>query len=735
MKTRFFSTVFSRRFSVARFLLLSLFALLPLHVAASGFFIPSDYWYRTWPSAQDQITIKNHDVKVSIDRQVATTKVTQVFHNGSDYELEGTYVFPIPEDVALGNFTMHVNEKPLSAQILDKDKARKVYQGIVRSRQDPALLEYVGRGMVQASVYPIAPHSEMRISFEYEQILTADNGSIQYKHSLGTGSNVYGSLANVSISADISSEKNIVNLYSPTHELSIEKDGQRKATVSCTEEHVGASRDFILYYTVPSDEIGFNVLTYKNGEGEEDGFFLAMMSPNIEEINKSGTQPVVAKNVVFVVDTSGSMWGKKIEQAKGALQFCLQNLNEEDQFNIISFDSSVSIYKDSLLDASSSNIQQALSFVKSLDAGGCTNIDGALDLALKQLSQNDRPNMVIFLTDGLPNVGESNIDKIIENAKQRNTANARIFSFGVGHDVNTKLLDKLSLDNKGASDYVRPSENIETVVANFYKKVANPVLTDLLLQVSGTDIKELFPVTMPDLFHGSQLLVLGRYTNGGNVTLKLSGKQNKTEKQYLFTTEFTSDDTSNHFLPRLWASRKIAHLTDKVMLDGKNKDIVDEIVSLSKKYGIITKYTSGLIDVDAHKFGRVDEIAQCVYSQMSYDTLNQVGECACEQAMVQKSMRKGATVCSNYTSGDRGAEIQEKVRMVGARTFFLKEGVWIDSDHAESSSITKIKAFSDEYFEFLEDNPHLSIYFAIGKSVIIKTDTGSVQICDDESCA
>jgi len=745
MKTRLFSIL-----SVMRFFMLPLFALLSLQINTTAFIVTEDHI----PLIRQprQINIKNYEVQVSIDKQIATTKITQVFHNPNNYDVEGKYFFPIPKNVSITNFTMHVNGEPLDAKILDKDTARTIYEDIVRKRKDPALLEYIGHGMVQARVYPIHAHSDLRISFEYSEILKADNGSIKYRHSLGSppldlllpdplplspGTRVLEKphqkskniLDKVSITVNINSEKNIVNLYSPTHELSINKSGLTKTTVHCTEENIGPFREFLLCYTVPQDEIGFNILSYK--ENDEDGFFLAMMSPNISKKD----QQIVAKNIVFVVDRSGSMGGKKMQQAKSALQFCLQNLNEQDSFNIISFDDTIDQYKSGLVQASHNEVQQATSYVDNLYARGCTNIDGALETALQQLTSIDNPNMIIFLTDGLPNVGESNVTRIIENAKKRNRTNARIFSFGVGYDVNTTLLDKISLDNKGASDYVQPSENIETTVSNFYKKVANPVLTDLLLQIDGTEIKEIFPIDLPDLFHGSQLLVLGRYTNGGNVTVNLSGKQNGVEKQYIFATKFAENNINNDFLPRLWATRKIGYLIDNIVLNGKNKELVDEIIRLSKKYGIITEYTSYLVDVDAQEFTRNEtstDMIDMTCKSLCHASHDQVGKSAVMRAQNHQCLRESATVCNNYAKGAHGKSAQEKIRTIRNHTFFLKDGIWIDTDHTDASKIVKIKIFSDAYFEFANNNPDLTIYLALGKNIILKTDAGSIQIYDEK---
>jgi len=720
MRTKLFSTLC--------FLAISIFTFFSTQITGGFIIIEPPF---PMPQRPAPLKIKNHDIQVSIDKQIATTKVTQVFHNPNNYELEGKYIFPVPQNASISNFTILVNKKKLHAKILDKNKARQIYETIIRRRKDPALLEYVGRDMIQARVYPIAAHSNMSISFEYTEVLKANNGSVQYRHSLGADKYSNKRVSNVSITVKINSEKNIVNIYSPTHELSTHKDDKRKAKVHCTEKNVNSSHDFILYYTVPQNEIGFNVLTYK--ENKKDGFFLAMMSPNMNATR----QQIVAKNIVFVVDRSGSMGTKKMQQAKDALKFCLENLNEQDHFNIIAFDDRLELYNNKLVRANYTQIQQASAFVDTIHSRAWTNIDEALEKALYMLPNNSNPNMIIFLTDGRPTAGECNITRIIENTQKRNRNNTKVFSFGVGYNVNTTLLDKIALDNKGTSDYVRPCENIETVVTHFYKKIANPVLTDLFLQSTGTNIKEIFPINLPDLFHSSQLLIMGRYTKGGNVTLNLSGKKNKTEKEYIFTTKFAKNDTSNNFLPRLWATRKIAFLIDNIILEGESKEIVEEIIRLSKKYGIITEHTSFLIDTDNDDFDTLfDDENGCVkfldstcYS-LSCASQDQVGKSAVMRAKNQENLRNCSHISTSYTIGKNSSSKKEKMRTIGSRTFYLKDNIWIDAEHTNSSQITKVKLFSNTYFELLKTNPNISIYLSLGKNIIIKTNTGSIQVYD-----
>jgi len=688
------------------------------------------------PVAPIRLNITSHHVTVTLNNQVATTKIDQVFANPYNYDLEGSYIFPVPEHAAIHNFTMHMNNQAVKTKIYSQEDARNIYENIVRTQKDPALLEYIGRGMVQARVYPIPAKGEVKISFEYSELLKADNGVVKYYYTLSTEKFSGTPLDDVSITLHINSSQPISNVYSPTHKVDVvtsNNTGNKNTTqVAYQEKNARADRDFIVYYTVSKDDIGFNVLTYKDSkDSKENGFFLALASPN----NNSKQAPVViAKNIVFVVDRSGSMSGRKLEQAKNALLFCLDQLNPEDNFNIICFDDRIDLYQKNLVRATQENIQQARGYVKGLDVRGCTDIDAALKAALKQFEKQDLPNMVIFLTDGQPTSGECTTGRIIKNIKHANVSTTRLFVFGVGYDVNTHLLDKLSLDNKGTSDYVTPNENLESKISQFYLKVSNPVLTDIMLTFTGTQVQEIYPIELPDLFLGSQLLVIGRYNNGGNVALDLSGKQNTTEKHYIYDTKFTENNTENDFLPRIWASRKIAYLVDQMMLHEKqNDEIIKEIIALSKKHGIITEYTSFLVnpDIDAKELSKAGVSGNMLTkaSKMLYDaSCETTGQASVMRAKGQQEFRTSSSVADIM---GMQAGMHDVIRCVRARTFYHKDGVWIDAQHNDSLKVIKIKPLSPAFFAVLKTLPDLSSYLAIGNKVMIKAPTCS--ICIDEA--
>lgn len=708
-------------FTWITFFILAVSNFVPWQAHGGGFIVIESAPQIMMPQKPLRFISLSHHVSTTIDNQMAVTRVEQVFENPYSHNLEGSFIFPIPKDAAIHDFKLYVNNEPIAGQIFDKDAARKIYETIVISQKDPALLEYADRGMFQGRLRPISPISQLRIVFEYSELLKADNGTVKYTHTFSTNKLLGGKSNNTSISVDIHSNQQISNIYSPTHQTDVVLKSPTDALVRYQETNTILPHDFILYYTLPKDEIGFNVVTFK--ENLNEGFFLAMLSPNNGKLQDG----VIAKNILFVLDTSGSMYGNKIEQAKKALKFCLNNLNKQDRFNIISFNASIDFFDKKLVNAANQNINKALAYVDGLEANGGTDIDLALKNALKQLSADDNSNMIIFLTDGEPTVGECDIRHIIRNVKQSNLANTRLFSFGVGFDVNTTLLDKVALDNKGASDYVRPDESIESTVTQFYKKVAHPVLTDLRLTFSGTKAKEILPVDLPDMFFGSQLVIVGRYTDGGNVSLHLSGNSNAIEKHYVFNTHFAVNQIDNDFLPRIWASRKIAFLVDQIVLEGNNDALVKDLIALSKKYGIITKYTTFLVHDDSNKAENAHAYQQMACASLAQDANEQVGACSVARAKNQQHLRNNSTMDNAYID-ENGTNTQERIRNAGPRTFYQHNDVWVDAEHSDDSPITHVKMLSPEYFDLLEKFPEYSPYFALGNKVMFTTEHGSICV-------
>jgi Ca-activated chloride channel family protein len=380
------------------------------------------------------------------------------------------------------------------------------------------------------------------------------------------------------------------------------------------------------------------------------------------------------------------------------------------------------------LTANSGEVKRALDFLQELEADGGTNIHDALHEALRQVNSGPRPSMIIFLTDGLPTVGETNTDSILEMAKGFNQDRARIFVFGVGYDVNTHFLDRLSSENGAVSEYVRPEESIEVKVSHFYGKVSTPVLTDLSIDLGHMGASQIYPRDLPDLFKGSQIIVLGRYRGGGPTALTLRGQAGQRQKSYTYETTVRAQQRYA-FIPRLWASRKIGYLLDQIRLHGHSQELVDEIVALSKKYGIMTEYTSFLVDMDVQVAER--ELAEEAGRLMADAFEKKSGASAVTRAMDLGAMKSLAAAPSNVYHDERGRARQVTgVKVVDGKTFYLKKGVWTDNDYQPDQKVVEVKRFSEAYFQLIDRLNHMGRYFALGDDVLISLPGAAVRIGD-----
>ncbi len=497
-------------------LLLALFGFLiwPTCSHADGFIVVTDgpivpHHFRFAP-----LEVRFHHVKVTIENDVATTEVDEEFYNPNGQRLEGTYLFPLPSGAHIDKFVMDINGEMVQAELLAADKARSIYEEIVRKAKDPALLEYVGRDAFKVRIFPIEPNSGKRIKVKYTQLLNTESGFTEYTYPLNTEKFSSTPLNEVSIKVDLKTREAIKNVYCASHTVDLRRDGDRHVVVGFEQKNVRPDTDFKLLYTRDSKAIGINLLSYR--ADRDDGYYLLMASPG--QITVSSSQP---KDITFVLDNSGSMAGPKLEQAKKALAFCLANLNPEDRFELIRFSTEVEPLFNELKPASKENVDKAGEFVTHLHATGGTALDEALKKALAAVHGTDgRPYVIVFLTDGQPTVGQTSEDAIVANITHADTA-TRIFTFGIGNDVNTHLLDRVAEGTHGFSQYVLPVEDIELKVSNFYAKVKEPVLSNLQLSVNSPGIKlqQMYPNKLPDLFNGQMLIAFGRYSGHGSAAL------------------------------------------------------------------------------------------------------------------------------------------------------------------------------------------------------------------------
>ncbi|MDO8588727.1 MAG: VIT domain-containing protein [Armatimonadota bacterium] len=745
-----------RRRSIFAFLILAV-ALTAGAAMADGILLPIERRHTNIIVPDQLFTVKYHHVNVTIDNQVSTTKVDQIFHNDSGVEREGMYVFPMPEGSAITRFSMFAGEQEIKGKILDKKEARSIYESIVRQRKDPALLEYIDRNTFRASVYPIPANGDKRIRLDYSEIVHKTGNTLRYVYPLSTERFSARPLEDCKVTIRITSKRAISNIYSPTHTVKVDRVSDNEATVKWSASNVKPNTDLVLYYTVSDDDMGMDLVAHKTGE---KGFYMLLASPRVE-IDKTKLQ---TKNVVFVLDRTGSMAGEKIEQAKAALTFCLNCLRAGDRFNVITFNETPDPMFGQMQTATAANKKKAVDGVEEIEATGGTNIDEALSRAYAQFNGGSVRNYLVFITDGLPTVGETDINTILQRAKANNKNNVKTFAFGVGYDVNTHLLDTLSLQNKGDADYVRPKEDIEVKISSFFSKVADPILTDVKLsitlqeyssQVLSAKASDSFPNDIPDLFKGSQLIVFGRYSGSGPVKVVLSGTANGARKSFVLDSRLPGREDSNEFIPQLWASRKIGYLLDQIRLHS-NQELIDEVVRLSKEYGIPTEFTSFFADdrkISADLSRALDSVAPAMKSASGHSS----GSYGVAQSQNARGMRNQAQAPQSYdfdayagagkpapevvgsiaANGRVGgvyfnerdeAVVVANVQNVAGRTFYQRGSYWEDANLKETQQFVQIKQFSDAHFKLLRAYPKLAQYSTLGNARIVLENNQAIEI-------
>jgi hypothetical protein len=684
------------------------------------------------------LPVKSIELDTKIEGQVATTHVEQVFRNDTPYTLEGTYFFPIPETASIVEFAIWENGKKLVGEVRNREEARRIYDEIVRRQRDPGLLEYAGKDLFQASIFPIPPNSDKKLEITYTQILKAESGTVAYRYPLGTGKNLWRQNSTIENSnrnmpaqkfGTVSGKIEIVggkdgirNIYSPSHQVDVRQRGETGASVSF--ETTGNDNDFQLFYSLSNTDFGMSLLTYR--EPGKDGYFLLTLSPkdNVSE------KELVNKDIVFVLDTSGSMAeDEKMEKARAALLFGVRSLRDGDRFNVIGFAGEERLMETGLIAANATGRRRGEEFVNKLTPTGGTNINDALRAALRQFDSSDRPKMLVFMTDGLPTVGESNIEKIIANVNAIKVENLRLFTFGVGYDVNTRLLDRLAAENSGTADYVEPKENIEIKVSNFFTKVNSPVLTGLELDFGAVQTEFMYPRKLTDIFKGTQMTLIGRYKNNSdleNITLRLTGKAGKEVRTFNYPNlDFPFRADKNDFLPRLWATRRVGWLMEQIRSNGEQKELRDEIVDLGTRYGIVTPYTSYLATDGSGITNNfmLDGLSSSIKEKRSApaksapNALSTTGQGAVQSSKDAKRQQEVVRV----TDDEDAIKISADIRKVGVKTFYLEKGVWVDSEFKEDAKLTEIKLSfaSNEYFDFIAKEKELAQFFSLGEQVVV----------------
>ena len=694
------------------------------------------------------LQVRYHRVSVSVNGLVAVTDVDQEFYNPSGQRLEGTYIFPLPPGAHIDKFSMDIGGKMADGELLPADKARALYEDIVRRQRDPALLEYAGRGAYTLRIFPIEPQSGKRIRIRYTQLLTSDSGMTEYVYTLGTEKYSSTPVSDVSVMMTIDGEQPLKTVYSPSHDVEIKRQGDRRAVVGWEAKDAWPDTDFKVIFSRAPDPLGIDFMASR--QPGQDGYFVLLASPGMTAEKDS----IAAKDVCFVMDTSGSMAGAKLAQARKALRFCLASLSQRDRFEVVRFSTEAEPLFGSLVAADPDHVAKAQDFVDGLSAMGGTAIGDALDKALSLRGAGDRPFLVIFLTDGIPTVGETSEDALVGRVTHVGRA-TRIFSFGIGTDVNAHLLDRIASETRAVSQYVLPEEDIEVKVSSFYSKISEPVFSDLSLSFTnpGVRVTQVLPAALPDLFNGDTLVLFGRYSGSGASAVRITGQFNGKKRDFTAELSFPAESSGNEFIPRLWAARRVGWLLDEIRMRGESAELKDEVIRLARQFGIVTPYTATLILEDEEKRGVPESLRS--FQELEEDTSarDRAGErlSSIRREASSEASRAGAPAVQNSiamndlkasTSEGQAAQASglekakasvapggykasqrnnyaTQVRTVNGRAFYQNGSVWTDSTAQQKKGLKQkqITFGSREYFELLGRDQGLSAWLALGSDV------------------
>jgi uncharacterized protein YegL len=497
-------------------------------------------------------------------------------------------------------------------------------------------------------------------------------------------------------------------LYSPFHELSVTRTGTFAATGSYVGHQICTSNDLTLLTSTGDEPIHVDILPFRQVE-QEGGYFMALLTPS-DALRDTAVEP---RDIVFVLDRSGSMRGEKMEQARAAIGSVVSKLRPQDSFAFVWFDKDVETFTQKAVEASPERLEEALTFLDELSADGGTNLHGGLVAGLDAfVLGTGRPRYLVLLTDGLPTEGETDTDAIVAMASLRNELGARIFTFGIGDDVNTVLLDRLSMESSGASLYIRPGQSVADVVESFFAQIASPVLANPALDLAGFGALDPYPATLPDLFAGQTTAVVGRYDNPGEADVFLRGISGGTHGVARYRVSLPAYATQNAHVPRIWATRHVGTLLQQIRLGDEDPALIDQTLRVAERFGVVTEFTNFVQDEEGN--------ARMVYSPVPIDSSGSL------------AVDTSSSLNGYQNSGAADTSVEAWMRYQADRTFPALHGRFTDTILGEDEADFDLHFGSERYLEFARTTAMAPQRLSLARNLRFELHGRSFRVTDTE---
>ena len=536
------------------------------------------------------LEIKQQDVSVVINNGVAVTEIKQVFLNTENRIVEALYTFPVPNGASVSNFSMIINGQEMVGEVVEKKRARQIYESYKTTKRDPGLLEQVDFKTFELRVFPIQPKAEQHIKIVYYQQLDFDHNNATYVYPLATTTKAAiqeKTTGRFSMTMDIKSQIPITKVFSPSHPqdfvINAHNENYSRANMELTAGDL--SRDLVIAFDTERPRTGIDLIA--NKQGSEDGYFMLTMTAG-KELEEYGA----GMDYVFVVDISGSMADQgKLRLATNVVDAFVSELGTEDRFEVIAFNNAPQLHFKSLQPATETSKQSAGEFLKDQRAIGGTVLRPAITTAYKD-KDADRPLNVVVLSDGMTQQSEqAELISLISNAP----ASIRVFCVGIGNEVNRPLLKQLSEKAGGLAAFVSLQDDFRRQSQAFRRKLMRPVATNVRIQLNGVETYDVLPGELPDLFYGSPLRMIGRYKQGGVSQVSVSGEVMGKPFEQTIDVSLPQNSEDNPEIERMWAYWRVQQMMEQLREHGNNPDKENEIVRLCEGYSIVSEYASFIV--------------------------------------------------------------------------------------------------------------------------------------------